>query len=126
MSDYKKASKMKLRINTNKGILSVEQLWDLSLTDLSTTIKQVKKSLSENSTDDELSFLTEATSVNPELQLSFDILKDIYITKKSERDNVQKAAEDKAHNEKIMSRIYARQEAEFDELSVDELKALLK
>jgi hypothetical protein len=31
---YKEAAKQKLRFATNKGNLSVEQLWDLNLTDL--------------------------------------------------------------------------------------------
>ena len=34
MENFKQASKEKLRIQTNKGLLSVEQLWDLSLSDL--------------------------------------------------------------------------------------------
>ena len=43
MSNYKQASKLQLRFQTNRGNLSVEQLWSLSLTDLASAIKAVKK-----------------------------------------------------------------------------------
>lgn len=127
MSIYKKASKSKLRFSTRKGVVNVEQLWDLSMSDLSDAIKHVKKVISESSNDDELSFLSEeANTVNPEHQLIFDILKDVYISKKEERDSIKQAAEIKAHNEKILALIHAKQEQSLNELSEEELKSLLK
>ena len=53
---YKQASKLKLRFGTPKGTLAAEQLWDLNQSDLSVSIKSVKKMLKTND-DDELSFL---------------------------------------------------------------------
>ena len=53
---YKQASRLKLRFQTNVGLLSVEQLWDLTQTQLANAIKAVKKVLKKND-DDELSFL---------------------------------------------------------------------
>ena len=44
---YKQASKLKLRFQTNRGILSAEQLWDLSQTDLSTQLGISNSYLSE-------------------------------------------------------------------------------
>ena len=83
MSNYKQASKLQLRFQTNRGNLSVEQLWSLSLTDLASAIKAVKKVLKGTDDDDELSFLDENKTVDTENQLRFNILKDIYVDKQT-------------------------------------------
>ncbi len=125
MDNFKKASRAKLRINTSQGLLSVEQLWDLSLTKLSTIIKNVKKVLKGSEGDDELSFLDESKTVDKEQQLMFDILKDIYLTKKAELEEERTSAQRKANNEKIMALIHRKQESKLEELSVEELEKML-
>jgi predicted Zn-dependent protease len=122
---YKQASKLKLRFQTNRGILSVEQLWDLSQTDLSNAVKAVKKILKKTD-DDELSFLEDSKIVDVENQLRFDILKDVYLTKKKEAEELRDAAETKAHNQKILTLIAEKQEGKLKEMSIEELEKLLK
>jgi len=122
---FKQASKLKLRFTTNRGVLSVEQLWDLTQTELAKAIRDVKKVLTKN-TDDELSFLIGTTVVDVENQLRFDILKDVYLTKKKENEELKTAAEVKAHNQKILALIAEKKEGELKELSVEELEKLLK
>lgn len=122
---YKQASKLGLRFQTNRGVLSVEQLWHLSQTDLGNTVKAVKKVLKKND-DDELSFLEAAKTVDVENQLRFDILKDIYLTKKREKEELRDAAEAKAYNEKIIAIIAEKQEGALKDKSIDELEKLLK
>jgi len=122
---YKQASKLGLRFQTSKGVLSVEQLWQLGQTDLSNAIKAVKKVLKKTD-DDELSFLEDSKIVDVENQLRFDILKDVYLTKKKEAEELRNAAETKAHNQKILSLIAEKQEGKLREMSVKELEKLLK
>jgi hypothetical protein len=122
---FKQASKLGLRFQTNKGILSVEQLWQLSQTDLSNAIKAVKKVLKKND-DDELSFLEDTKTVDIENQLRFDILKDVYLTKKKDTEALRNAAEAKAHNQKILSLIAEKQEGKLKGMSIEELEKLLK
>jgi len=125
MEMYKKASRNGHRVKTTQGELSVEQLWTLSLNQLSNIIKNVKKTLvTEN--DDELSFLDETKTVDVEKQLTFDILKDIYLTKKSEQEELRNQVKRKENNEKILSIIHAKQEAKLTEMSVEELQKLLQ
>lgn len=126
MSTFKEASKLKLRFSTSKGSLSVEQLWDLTQTELATCIKNVKKSLKKGDTEDDLSFLDSTTTVDTTEQLRFDILKDVYLSKKSESEALRNAKEIKEHNQKIMELISEKQEGELKGKSIDELKALLK
>lgn len=125
MNNFLEASRMHLKFSTQYGQLTVENLWDLSLTKLSNIIKDVKKT-SKKDDDAELSFLDETKKVDKVLELQFEILKEIYLTKKKESEDQQKAADDKAHNEKIMALIYQKQEASLGDKSIDELKAMLK
>ena len=125
MDNFKQASKLKLRFQTTVGLLSVEQLWDLSQTQLSNAIKAVKKVL-KTTDDDELSFLEDTKVVDIENQLRFDILKDVYLTKKEEVEAIRNAAEVKAHNQKILALIAEKQEGKLRDMSVEELEKLLK
>lgn len=122
---YKQASKLALRFPSNVGNLSVEQLWNLNLTQLSNAIKAVKKVLKKDN-DDELSFLEDTKSVDVENQLRFDILKDVYLTKKAEMVELRTTAERKAHNEKILALIAEKKDGELQGKSIEELEAMLK
>lgn len=122
---YKEASKLSLRFTTPKGVLSVEQLWSLNQTDLSNTIKAVKKVL-KTTDDDELSFLESNKVVDKENQLRFDILKDVYLTKKAEAEAIRNAADIKEHNQKILTLIAQKQDEELGGKSIDELKSMLQ
>ena len=121
---YKEASRLGLRFQTEVGMLSSEQLWGLSQTKLSNAIKAVKKVLKKND-DDELSFLQDTIVVDTENQLRFDILKDVYLTKKKEADEIRVAAETKAYNQKILTFIAEKQEDSLKGKSIEELEALL-
>lgn len=125
MEMYKQASKLKLRFNTPRGPLGMEQLWDLTQTDLAASIKAVKKTL-KDSNDDELSFLEENKSVDVEAQLRYDILKDVFLTKKKENEDARNAADDKAKKQRIMELISEKKDESLKGKSIEELEALLK
>ena len=126
MSNYKQASKLQLRFQTNRGSLSVEQLWSLSLTDLASAIKAVKKVLKGTDNDDELSFLDENKTVDTENQLRFNILKDIYVDKQTALKEARSAQNRKAYEQKILDLIAEKKEGALKEKSIEELEALLK
>lgn len=126
MSNYKQASKLQLRFQTNRGNLSVEQLWSLSLTDLASAIKAVKKVLKGTDDDDELSFLDENKTVDTENQLRFNILKDIYVDKQTTLKEARLAQDRKAYEQKILNLIAEKNEEALKEKSIEELEALLK
>jgi hypothetical protein len=128
MDNFKKASQLQLRFATTKGLLSVEQLWGLSTATLASTAKAIKQDLKKASADDDLSFLTEATvtKVDVENQLRFEIVKDVYLTKKAEQDAARTKEETKAHNQRIMELIQNKKERELEGKSIEELQAMLK
>jgi len=124
MNLFEKATRLKLRVNTPKGLLSVEQLWDLNLTTLAESIKVYKQEVKR---EDDLDFLLEeSTTIDEKIQLSFDVLKSIYLTKKQEQISQKETAEIKAHNAKIDELIFKRKQAEMEALSIEELLKLKK
>ena len=122
---YKKAARMKLRVATNRGNLSVEQLYDLSKEEIGqlAIAYRPKKPID----DEELAFLKQETSAEetPE-QLSFRILKDIYLTKQAEEDKAHRRAEVRQRNRKLLEVIARKQDEALESKSIEELEAMLE
>lgn len=126
MSNFKQATKERLRFETSKGVLTTEQLWDLSLTNLATIVRNLKKQLKKDN-DDELSFLDDsATPVDKTVELKFNVVKEVYLEKKSDLEAIQNEASKKEHNQKILALIAEKQEGELKDKSIQELEAMLK
>ena len=121
---YKQASQVKLRYVTIRGEVSTEQLWDITLTDLSQAIKAVQKIL-KKSDDDDLSFLDESKVVDVANTLRFSILKDVYLTRKEMNKSALAAVEKKAVNQQILSELAKRKEESYSKMTDEELEALL-
>lgn len=122
---YKQATRIGLKVTTPKGMLSVEQLWQLSLTDIAISIRNIKKVLKKDD-DDDLSFLDNSKSVDAKLQLSFDILKDIYVTRKEEQQAEITKRDNDAKRQKLVELIAEKQDSALANKSIDELIAELK
>lgn len=120
---YKEASKNKLRFQTNKGILSTEQLWDLSLTDLDSLAVSLEKAYKESG---KKSFLVVKSKKDKELKLKFDICLDVLSTKVEEQELLTKDRERKEHNAKIDALIAEKQEESLKSKSIEELEKLRK
>ena len=123
---YKQASQLKLKFATTVGLLTVEQLWGLSLDQLSSAIKIIKKGLKDSDKDDDLAFLDDEKTVDVENQLRFNILKDVYVTKKNEINSIRDAANIKAHNAKIDTLIAEKRDGELKNMSISDLEKLRK
>lgn len=123
MDNYKLATRGKFRFNTPKGILSVEQLWDLSLEDLNYLAVSLDD---EYLSSGKKSFLVKTTTKNKTAKLKFDIVLDVLNTKKDEAEAAQTAREDKAHNDKIYGLIAEKQDETLKSKSVKELEKQLR
>lgn len=120
---FEKASRKKLRFNTNYGVLTVEDLWDLSLEDLDEVAKQLNKKVKES---EEESFIKKRSSSNVALNLMFDIVKHIIEVKLKEKERKESQVAKKAKQEKLLKLMEKKQEQELEEKSMDELKAELE
>lgn len=126
MDIFKQASKLGLRFQTSKGVLTVEQLWHLSLIQLADCVKGARKILKENEDGDDLSFLDTKVVVNQADQLRFDILKDIYLTKKADAEARREEENKREYKQKIVEIIAEKREGQLKDKSIEELEALLK
>ena len=120
---FKKASRLRLLLNSSKGFLTIEDLWDLSLQELNVLAKSLKRELKANEEED---FLEEKSEVDTITKLKFDIVLEVLNTKKVELKAQQDEIAIKQHNQKILAKIASKQESELDNLSVEELEKLLK
>ena len=130
MEIFKKASKKKLRFNTNRGVLSVENLWDLPKEEIRQLVIKAREAAKKSSgevTDSELSFLdAPAKTKATDDELRFEILKDIYLTKKSAEEKAQKKAEAKANNKKLLEIIARKQDEALEKKSIKDLEKMLE
>lgn len=119
---YKQATKQKLRVATTKGLLSAEQLWDLSLTEIDALAVSLEK---EHQESGKKSFLTSRSEKDKTVKLKFDIVLDVLNTKVEEATVLQKRKERKERNQKILSLIEEKKDESLKSMSVKKLEALL-
>lgn len=115
-----KASREKMRFYY-KGVLTVEDLWDLPVTELDKIYKNLNAKAKESAEESLLSESTEDETLNTQIE----IIKYIVSVKLDERDKAKKAKERKEQKEKIMSIIASKQDESLQGKSIDELTKLL-
>ena len=129
MNLFEQASRDKLRFSTNKGDLTVEQLWDLplqstrgglSLDAVARSVNAKLKAVSEES------FVS--TTNNPEKaahERALDILKHIIAVRQEENAQKRTEAERKAEKERLLSLLDKKRDEVLGQLSEDDIKARL-
>lgn len=105
-----------------KGMISAEDLWDLSLTNLDSIYKTLNKQVKQS---EEESLLTTKTSVDTELEVQIAIVKHIVSVKLEEQEAREKAAAKKAQKQKIMSIIATKEDEVLQNTSVEDLRKML-
>ena len=105
-----------------KGMVSVEDLWDLSVRDLDSIFKtlnaQVKKSQEE-------SLLATKTKEDETLSVQIEIVKHIVKTKLDEAETAKQSRELKEKKQKLMEMIAEKKDEALRNASVEELQAML-
>ena len=105
-----------------KGLISVEDLWDLSVTNLDSIYKTLNKQVKQS---EEESLLTTKTNIDTELEVQIAIVKHIVSVKLAEYEAREKAAIKKAQKQKIMSIIATKENEALQNSSIDDLKKML-
>ena len=115
------ASRNKVRFPF-KGMISLEDLWDLSLTNLDSIYKTLNKQVKQS---EEESLLSTKASVDTELEVQIAIVKHIVSVKLAEKEAAEKASAKKVQKQKIMSIIATKQDEALQNSSIDDLKKML-
>ena len=105
-----------------KGLISVEDLWDLSLTNLDSIYKTLNKQAKQS---EEESLLDTKTTVDKELDVQVAIVKHIVAVKLAEQEAREKASAKKAQKQKIMAIIASKQDEALQNSSVEDLQKML-
>lgn len=123
MNIFEKGVRSKVRFQSEKGNLTIEDLYDLSLAQLNRLAKKLSKALKESAEED---FLEDKSAEDTYMKLQFDIVLHVLTTKKEENEARKNAVAKKAQREKILEAIARKQDESLENMSEDELKKLLE
>ncbi len=119
---FEKAVRTKMRFPF-KGMVSVEDLWDLNVKDLDSIFQALNSRLKQSK---EESLLNRKTPQDEELELKIEIIKHIVQVKVEEENLKVKEKEQKEEKQKILSILHSKQDEELHNKSPEELKQMLE
>jgi hypothetical protein len=122
MELFEKATKEKDRWETSKGMLSAEDLWDLSLPSLDTIAKAVNKKLKEES---EESFISAKTSSNETLERKLNVLKHIIGVKLAEKEATKSRMERLAKIHQLKELAVSKANEQLASKSLEEIQKMI-
>lgn len=128
-NNFKKAARLKLRFPSVKGLLTVEQLYDLPLTskggcDLDSVAKTVNGYLRQASED---SFVNTKPNLEKDLnQLCLDIVKEVIADRIAENEANAKAVANRHEREKLLTVLEGKKDAALANLTEAELEERIR
>ena len=125
---FQLATKNKYRFESPTGLLSVEDLWGLPLTTTNprgASLDGIASELHKQINSTSFSLINETSATDTVLKNKFEIVKFIVEDRKAANEAVRKAKATKEHNQKIMDLIARKQDQGLEQLTVEQLQALL-
>ncbi|MFW6242985.1 MAG: hypothetical protein ACOC2W_02405 [bacterium] len=123
MSDmFEKATRMKLRFN-QKGICSVEDLWDLPLNSLDSIFKELNAKIKEQK---EESLLNQRTKESEILDLKINIVKYIVNVRLQEQKERENKLAKESQKKKLLEIIAEKQDKQLYEKNITELNKMVE
>ena len=105
-----------------KGMISVEDMWDLPLTSLDSVYKTLNKQVKQSKEESLLNVKSQADEM---LDVQIAIVKYIVSVKLAEKEAREKAAENRVKKQKIMSIMAARDDKALENTSDEDLQKML-
>ena len=128
MSLFEQATRYKLRFATTKGMLTVEDLWDLPLisksgaqVNLDDLARTAYKEMEESACQ---SLVQKSTKISETAKLKFDIIKHIIDVRLAERDAAIERSEKATKKQRILELIASKEDESLAGKSLEELKKL--
>ena len=119
---FERAVRLKLRFQ-HRGLLSVEDLWDLRVEDLDAIYKKLN---AEAKAQQEESLLDTRSQEDEMLDLEIGIVKRVVAVKLQEQRERENEIERSARKQKLLAILETKQDAELLERSPDELKEMIE
>lgn len=120
MELFKLAAKEKYRFPF-RGNISVEDLFDLTMSQLDVVYKELKSQVKESSD----SLLKEVSTEDKELKNKIEIVKTIFEDKKTEAVQKEQVLAEKQRKERIKELIAQKKDQDLVDKSIEELEAML-
>ena len=117
MNIFEKAVRIKLRVESKRGLLTVEDLWDLKVEELDTLYRDFKRE-ARNAEEESL---INPVKVDERLTLKIEVLKHIVTVKLSEREAAVKRADTARKKAELLELIKSKENSAMAEKSLDEL-----
>jgi hypothetical protein len=128
MSIFEKATRQKLRFETQQGTLSVEDLWGLPLTSQTNkaNLDQIARELFQKlKSGQDVSFVDTAKKTDATTQLKFDVVKYIIDVRLAENEAKNQASAKAEQRERLQEIIARKQDAALEGASLEDLQAQL-
>jgi hypothetical protein len=124
---FEKASRLKLRFETTKGQLTVEDLWQLPLTSASgPNLDDIAVALDKKLKDTtNVSFVHKKLKSDQTTQLKFDIVRHIIDVRLFEQEQSDKAKDIADQKQKILRLMSEKQDEALKGSSIEELQRML-
>jgi len=119
------ATRNKYRFPYVKGLVTVEDLWDLSVENLDVIFKELNAQVKTQKEESLLSTVTKSKK-EAELENKIEIVKHIVSVKLAEREKKAKERERREYKQKILQLIEEKKDKALGDLSVEQLEALIK
>jgi len=116
---------MKLRFDSSVGMINAEDLWDVPLGTLDEIAKSANRSLKR---DEEESFVVRKPKSGPDQMfvLGFEIVKYVIKVRLDEAEAALHTKELQEKKQKIMALIAKKEDAAFETVGIEELRAMLE
>lgn len=121
MELFEIASKKKYRYAFH-GVITTEDLWDLSMSQLDTIYKYLSK---QRKIEQEEESLMTDKEVNSDLVNMIEIVKHVFSVKKDEVEREKSAAEKKRKKEKLLEILARKQDESLEEKSEEEILKMI-
>lgn len=125
MNIFEKASRVSLRFETGKGLITVEQLWGLPLKSdtgkvcldgVARTVNNTLKDVSEES------FVDDSSNPRTEyLKLALEVVKHVIAVRLQERDDASKARDRAERRRKLADALAAKENEEMSSMSKEDI-----
>jgi len=129
MSMFEQASRLQIRFESAKGLLTVEDLWHLPLTSDTgkANLDDLARALHRKvqSTED-VSFVTTEPKTDATTQLAFDLVKHVIGVRLEENKAAEQARQNKARKQKLLDVLERKESAALENLSADEIRKLIE
>ena len=129
MEIFEQGSRLKLRFDTPKGMLTVEDLWDLPLSstvgrpNLDDVARGLHRQLKDTA---EESFVSRPVQTDAAVQLAFEIVKRVIEVRLTETEAARSKAENKAKKQRLLELIAHKQDEALGAKSVEELQGMVE